>query len=53
MGKKYTQKPGEKPGGMILEKLREQEIKNGDLKWNEDLQRYVYTNYTRKKTKTT
>jgi hypothetical protein len=53
MGKKYIQKPGAKPGGMILEELREQEIKNGDLKWNEDLQRYVYTNHTRKKTKTT
>tara|TARA_B110000977_G_C10709323_1_gene350588 strand:- start:300 stop:497 length:198 start_codon:yes stop_codon:yes gene_type:complete len=40
MGKKYTQKPAEKPGAMILAELREQEIKNGDLKWNKDTQRY-------------
>ena len=66
MSKKYIQKQGkyptkqeliaqgyEVPGAMILEELREQEIKNGDLKWNEDLQRHVYTNHARKKTKTT
>jgi len=40
MGKKYTQKPAEKPGAMILAELIEQEIKNGDLKWNKDTQRY-------------
>ena len=40
MGKKYTQKPAEKPGAMILVELIEQEIKNGDLKWNKDTQRY-------------
>ena len=42
MSKKYIQKPGTKPGGMILEELRDQEIKNGDLKWDEDIERYVY-----------
>ena len=42
MGKKYTQKPAEKPGAMILEELREQEIINGDLVWNEDTQKYEY-----------
>ena len=42
MGKKYIQKPAEKPGAMILEELREQEIINGDLVWNEDTQRYDY-----------
>ncbi len=40
MGKKYTQKPAVKPGAMILAELREQEIKNGDIKWNKDTQRY-------------
>jgi hypothetical protein len=47
MSKKYIQKPGAKPGGMILEELRDQEIKNGDLKWDEDIQRYVYINHTK------
>ena len=42
MSKKYTQKPAEKPGAMILDELREQEIKNGDLVWNEDTQKYNY-----------
>ena len=36
MSKKYTQKPAEKPGAMILAELIEQEIKNGDIKWNPD-----------------
>ena len=40
MSKKYIQKPAEKPGAMILAELIEQEIKNGDLKWNKDTQRY-------------
>ena len=40
MSKKYTQKPAEKPGAMILAELIEQEIKNGDLKWNKDTQKY-------------
>ena len=40
MSKKYTQKPAEKPGAMTLAELREQEIKNGDLIWNKDTQRY-------------
>ena len=40
MGKKYTQQPAEKPGAMVLEELREQEIINGDMKWNQDTQRY-------------
>ena len=40
MSKKYIQKPAEKPGAMILDELREQEISNGDLKWNKDTQRY-------------
>ena len=40
MGKKYIQKPAEKPGAMVLEELREQEIINGDVKWNQDTQRY-------------
>jgi hypothetical protein len=42
MSKKYIQKPAEKPGAMILEELREQEIINGDLVWNEDTQKYDY-----------
>jgi len=40
MGKKYIQQPAEKPGAMVLEELREQEIINGDMKWNQDTQRY-------------
>ena len=40
MGKKYIQQPAEKPGAMVLEELREQEINNGDLVFNEDTQRY-------------
>ena len=40
MSKKYTQKPAEKPGAMVLEELKQQEIINGDIKWNEDTQRY-------------
>ena len=42
MSKKYIQKPAEKPGAMILEELREQEIINGDLVWNQDTQKYDY-----------
>ena len=42
MSKKYIQKPAEKPGAMILEELREQEIINGDLVWNQDTQEYDY-----------
>ena len=30
MSKKYTQKPAEKPGAMILDELKEQEIKSGE-----------------------
>ena len=40
MSKKYIQQPAEKPGAMVLEELREQEINNGDLVFNEDTQRY-------------
>ena len=40
MSKKYTQKPAEKPGAMVLEELKQQEIINGDVEWNEDTQRY-------------
>jgi len=40
MGKKYIQQPAEKPGAMVLEELKEQEINNGDLVFNEDTQRY-------------
>ena len=40
MSKKYTQKPAEKPGAMVLEELKQQEIINGDIEWNEDTQRY-------------
>jgi len=53
MSKKYIQKQGkyptkqeliakgyEVPGAMILEELIEQEIKNGDIKWNKNTQRY-------------
>ena len=42
MSKIYIQKPAEKPGTMILEELREQEIINGDLVWNEDTQKYEF-----------
>jgi len=40
MSKKYIQKPAEKPGAMVLEELKEQEINNGDIKWNKDTQKY-------------
>jgi len=53
MSKKYIQKQGkyptkqelmaqgyEVPGAMILAELIEQEIKNGDIKWNKNTQRY-------------
>ena len=40
MSKKYTQKPAEKPGAMVLEELKQQEIINGDIEWNEDTRRY-------------
>ena len=42
MSKIYIQEPAEIPGAMILEELREQEIINGDLVWNEDTQKYDY-----------
>ena len=40
MSKKYTQKPAEKPGAMVLEELKQQEIINGDIEWNQDTRRY-------------